>query len=107
MSEYVLSVEAVLPPTLAASTDVTRAPLPDMLVATTFVVETTDELTAVLTVLLPICNTDVVTFTLAPTLMAVDTLTVAGNLAVSSVPVLMLLALTDVSKAPLPDNEPV
>ena len=48
---------------------------------------------AELTVELPTVIEDVVILTLAPTLMAVDTLTVAGNLAVSSVPDDMLVAL--------------
>ena len=48
---------------------------------------------AELTVELPTVIEDVVILTLAPTLMAVDTLTVAGNLAVSRVPEDMLVAL--------------
>ena len=61
--------------------------------ATTLVVVTTEELTVVLTVELPICKADVLALTLAPTLITVATLTVAGNLAVFRVPDEMLSAL--------------
>ena len=76
VSLYVLRVDAVLPPTVAASTDVTDAPLPDRFVATTLDVVTTEDVTVVLTVLLPTLIVDVDKLTLAPTLIDVVALAV-------------------------------
>jgi hypothetical protein len=65
-------------------------------VAVVAVTERPEKLVALietLTLELPIDNPDVVRFTFAPTLIAVEILAVAGSLAVARVPLEMLVAL--------------
>jgi len=128
VSEYALRVVAVLPPTVAASTLVILTPLPVITLATKLAVvvinvELTvvfpevikdafttlntalappiidDEFTVILTVVLPILSFVVSRLTLEPRLTIVVTLTVAGSLAVLSVPDVSVVALDAMTNA--------
>ena len=104
--EYALRVVAVLPPTVLASTLVIDEPTPekDPAVIAPVNVAVLPIIDVELTVTLPTLILVVLTVTLAPTFNAVVRLAVAGNLAVSSVPEVILVAFIPVIPLPPPET---
>ena len=104
--EYALRVVAVLPPTVLASTLVIADPTPekDPAVIRPVNVAVLPIIDVELTVTLPTLILVVLTVATEPTFNAVVRLAVAGSLAVSSVPEVILVALIEVIPAPLPET---